>query len=683
LSVLAAALLLVLLAISVIRLRQSSSARREVLAALHRREAELRDSEERLSLAITSADLGVFDHDVESGEWYCSDRWFEMMGLPRSASRDWRRVVHPGDLPGLLQAYDVRDHASDEISAAFRVVRPSGEERSLIGTAHLHRDADGRLVRVVGTLSDVSEQHHADVALRHSEVFLDSVIEHFPSMVFVKRADDLSFVRVNRAAEALFGCGRDDVIGRTDFDLFSAAAAEANVAEDRAALRSGRLLDLGTRPADVPGRGERLLHTCKILIPDEDGQPLYLLGIAEDVTEEERARLELQRAHIAAEDANRAKNDFLSRMSHELRTPLNAILGFSQLIELETTSAPHRESAVQIQRAGHHLLDLINEVLDIAQIETGRLALSLEPISISDVCYEALALVAPIAGSRYIELSTDLPRSAPEHVQADRQRLMQVLLNLLSNAVKYNRHAGQVRLTTDCGPNGRLRVSIKDTGGGVTPAQVERLFVPFERLDAARSGVEGTGLGLALSARFVQAMGGSIGVDSVPGEGSCFWFELDLVAPPDERDVSVRPLRRSAGASTRTVLYVEDNRSIMRLVERIVEHRPDVLLLQAPTGALGLELATRHRPDIIILDLHLPDLNGEVVLRRLHAEPATRDLPVVVISADATPRQINRLVAQGAAGYLTKPFDIEQFLAVIDGDLQALDAAHDRDHTAL
>jgi PAS domain S-box-containing protein len=677
--------LLALLIVVTRLLRRASAQRAAALASLRQREEQLRDSEERLSLAIAAAGIGIWDYNVETGEWYFSPRLSEILGVPLDETdARWREVVHAGDVAKVESAFSVGASDTQEKNFRFRVVRPGGEERSVVALAHVHRDQNGLALRVVGTVTDLTDQHQAELARRDSQLFLDSIIQELPNMVFVKDAEELRFVRVNRAGEELLGYSNDDLVGKNDFDFFPLEQAEYFTAKDREVLDSGKLVDIESELISTRTMGDRILHTRKIPIHDAQGRPKYLLGISEDVTEREEARGQLHQARIAAEEANQAKNEFLSRMSHELRTPLNAILGFSQLIELETTSDAQRESSLQIQRAGHHLLDLINEVLDIVHIESGRLTVSLEAISIADICHEALNLIAPIASSRYIEVATNVPKLDADHVHADRQRLMQVLLNLLSNAVKYNRHGGAVRLTRERRPNRRLRISICDEGGGMTREQLGRLFTPFERLDAAVSGVEGTGLGLALSSRLVQAMGGTIGVDSTPGTGSTFWFELPLAEAPTDRAARSEMLRAAPKlGSTRTVLYVEDNPSIVRLVERILLHRPRVRLLKATTGWRGIELARRQRPDVILIDLHLPDMTGEALLRHLQAEPSIRDLPVVVVSADATPRQISRLRDAGAVGYLTKPFDIARFLDVIDGHFEEAEADKAGDHAPL
>ncbi len=392
--------------------------------------------------------------------------------------------------------------------------------------------------------------------------------------------------------------------------------------------------------------------------------------------------IELEQARHAADQANQAKSEFLSRMSHELRTPLNAVLGFAQLLQMDALSEEQRESVEHIDKGGRHLLGLINEVLDIARIEAGRLTISLEPVPVQSLVQESLDLIAPLAAAEEIQLDGDLADTPERHVQADRQRLKQVLLNLLSNAVKYNRKGGAVTLSYDETPAGRLRISVTDTGPGIAPEKMERLFKPFDRLDVDQTGVEGSGLGLALSKRLAEAMGGSIGVESSVGRGSTFWVELPLVEDwvkrLEGRAGVPAPGELDASRTARVVLYVEDNLSNLKLIERLVAHRPEVRILPAMQGRLGLDLAREHRPDLILLDLHLPDMLGEEFLLRLRAMPETREIPVVVISADATSGQADRLLASGARGYLTKPVEVKKFFALLDEVLQEGEWEHAR-----
>jgi len=384
--------------------------------------------------------------------------------------------------------------------------------------------------------------------------------------------------------------------------------------------------------------------------------------------ERKRAEEALRQAKQEAERANRAKSEFLSRMSHELRTPLNAILGFGQVLEMEPLVPEQREGVGHILKAGRHLLGLIDEVLDIARIEAGRMRLSLEPVSVKQVLDEVRSLIRPLAAERKMQFEVRAPEVAALYALADRQRLNQVLLNLLSNAVKYTPEGGTVTLVCEEAAGGRVRFEVRDTGPGIPPEKLGQLFTPFERLGV--SGVEGTGLGLALSKGLAEAMGGTIGAESRVGQGSTFWVELARVENANaeaERVAESVPISQVAKRSI--VLYIEDNLSNLRLIEHLLSRRPGVRLLSAIQGRLGLELAWEHRPGLIFLDLHLPDIPGDEVLRRLKEDPRTRPIPVVVISAEASPGHVQRLLAAGASGYLTKPIDVREFLRLLDETL--------------
>ncbi len=420
-----------------------------------------------------------------------------------------------------------------------------------------------------------------------------------------------------------------------------------------------------------------------------------------------RAEETVRQAQLGAVQANNAKIDFLSRMSHELRTPLNAILGFSQLLEIERLNDGQRESVEQITRAGRHLLELVNEVLDISRIDSGNIALVPEPLAVDELWDEAVDLIRPLADARAIRIVCESAGSGGggRYVLADRQRLRQVLLNLLSNAVKYNAFAGTVTLRRGIAPDARhVRLSVTDTGAGIAAESLPLLFTPFERLGAENTDVEGSGMGLALSKRLVEAQGGEMGVESSSAAGSTFWIDLPVAAPPlddgntpllldelihtrlfdeDEAEpptlpassnaTALKPLPapglpvRPANASRqRVVLHIEDNEPNQRLIEMLLSQRPTLRLLTASRGGEGFALAQKYHPDLILLDVHLPDTSGENVLHDLRADAGTRDVPVVIVSADAASIRHSQLHGNGANNYLLKPFNVTQFLKILD-----------------
>ena len=362
--------------------------------------------------------------------------------------------------------------------------------------------------------------------------------------------------------------------------------------------------------------------------------------------------------------ATRAKDRFLSRMSHELRTPLTSILGFGQLLQMEDLAPDDRAAVDQIVRSGRHLLDLINEVLDIARIESGHLSLSLEPIALDGVVADCVSVMGPQAEAAGVTVRT----SGSARAIADQQRTKQVVLNLLSNAIKYNGAEMMVTITVAATSDTTVRVTVTDTGMGIGEADQARLFKPFERLGAGATDIEGTGVGLALSRTLVEAMGGSIGVESERGRGSTFWVNLPAAAAaetvPDGPEPPVVADDPDTLDDRPVVVYVDDNRANIELMERVFRPRPE-RLVTAMQGAAGRELARRHRPVLMIVDLHLPDIGGEDLVRILRADPATRATPVVVLSADTSGDRADMLRALGVEHQLSKPLDLDALDAVL------------------
>ncbi|HLF30873.1 MAG TPA: ATP-binding protein [Xanthomonadales bacterium] len=384
------------------------------------------------------------------------------------------------------------------------------------------------------------------------------------------------------------------------------------------------------------------------------------------------SHLELQKAKDAAEQANLAKSDFLSSMSHELRTPLNAILGFAQLME---TGAPpptpdQKDSIEQILQAGWYLLALINEVLDLALIESGKLSLSPEPMSLAELLSDCQAMIEPQAQHNGIRVHFPA-LEGPWLVRADRTRVKQVIVNLLSNAIKYNRVGGQVDLRCSAVAAGRVRITVQDTGEGLAADKLAQLFQPFNRLGQEAGAQEGTGIGLVVSKRLVELMGGTIGVESTVGVGSLFWFELDAAAelylacdPVEPRPAALVPA--SGGTALHTLLCVEDNPANLMLIERLVARRPNIQLLSARDGRLGVEMARAYRPDIILMDINLPGISGFTALGTLAEDPATAHIPVIALSANAMPRDIEMGLQAGFFRYLTKPIKVDEFMDTLD-----------------
>ncbi|HYM86870.1 MAG TPA: ATP-binding protein, partial [Pseudoxanthomonas sp.] len=409
---------------------------------------------------------------------------------------------------------------------------------------------------------------------------------------------------------------------------------------------------------------------------DDDGDIIGYLLIGTDNSARKRVESELNQAMAAAEKANRAKTEFLSGMSHELRTPLNAILGFAQLIE---SGAPpptpsQKRNLDQILKAGWYLLELINEILDLALIESGNVTLSREPVSLVEVMLECRAMIEPQAQKRGIGMT--FPRfDIPYFVQADRTRVKQVLINLLFNAIKYNKPGGAVAVEYTLRPPDSIRICVRDTGAGLAPEQLAQLFQPFNRLGKEAGAEEGTGIGLVVTKRLVELMGGAIGAESTVGVGSVFWFELRLTTAPQlavreaERAALVRP-RVPVGTPLRTLLYVEDNPANLELVEQLIARRPDLRLLSAADGNLGIEFARACQPEVILMDINLPGISGIEAMKILRADPSTAHIPIIALSANAVPRDIEKGLEAGFFKYLTKPIKVNQFMDALDAALK-------------
>ena len=529
---------------------------------------------------------------------------------------------------------------------------------------------DGEML-FVASARDISERLKQEQENRDLEARTRAIVDSAVDGIITINAKGV-IETYNHAAETIFGYTAKEIIGQNVNKLMPAPYALEHDAYIANYLDTKKAKIIGVDREVIGQRknGETFpidLSIAEVKLDDK----LIFTGIVRDITQRKLVENQLLEAKEDAERANHAKSDFLSRMSHELRTPLNAILGFAQILEMDELSPSQTESVHHIIKAGRHLTALINEVLDIARIESGRQELSLEPLKISELLSDVSILMSPLATERNIHFQMPNPGKCDIHIIADLQRLKQVLLNLMSNALKYNHDAGKVELFCEEHQDGILRINVRDTGPGIAPDNLKRVFEPFERLDADAKGVEGSGVGLALSKALVEAMGGVLGLDSQLGKGSTFWIELPTVERNPTEIKTQQLLQESLelpsfNNNIATVLYIEDNIANFRLVEVALSHRPHINLMTAMQGELGLDLALRHQPDLILLDIHLPVLMGDKVLARLKAQPETQRIPVVVISADATRSKIDKLLAAGAHSYLTKPFNIKELLHTVD-----------------
>ena len=485
---------------------------------------------------------------------------------------------------------------------------------------------------------------------------------------------------VNKQMEALTGCTRGELIGAPFKNHFTdPERAETSI---KLVLSQKKVTNYELTARARDGK-ETVVSYNATTFYDRDGRLQGVFAAARDVTELKRfeqtlqqTNAELRSAKTVAEKASLAKSDFLSSMSHELRSPLNAILGFAQLMESDSTppTPAQKESIAQILQAGWHLLKLINEILDLAKVESKQVPLSHEPVLVAEVMLECQGMIEPQAREGGIHMT--FPQFAiPCFVKADRTRLKQVVINLLSNAIKYNREQGSVEVECTESTPGRIRVSIRDTGAGLSPEQLAQLFQPFNRLGQEAGGEEGTGIGLVMAKQLVELMGGVIGVESSVGVGSVFWFELNSADAPElavEEAEPTAPAKSQiqSGTRLRTLLYVEDNPANMKLVEQLVARRPDMSLLTAVDGNSGIEIARVSQPDLMLMDINLPDISGFEALEILRSDPATAHIPVVAISANAMPLDVKRGLRAGFFRYITKPIKVNEFMETLDVALE-------------
>ncbi len=520
-----------------------------------------------------------------------------------------------------------------------------------------------------------AEQALLDQRLRDQQFYTRSLIES--NIDAIMTTDPRGIISdVNQQMQELTGCSRDELIG-APFKKFFTDPDRADAAISRV-LSEGKVTNYELTAHARDGT-ETVVSYNATTFHDRDRNLQGVFAAARDVTErkqfelaQQKNNVELEAATAAAEKANRAKSEFLSSMSHELRTPLNAILGFAQLIEtgLPAPTPVQKRNIDQILTAGWYLLELINEILDLALIESGRLTLSKEAVSLNEMMLECQNMIEPQAQKRGIGM-TFQGFDAPYFVKADRTRVKQILVNLLFNAVKYNQASGSVSVEYIVGTANSIRISVRDTGLGLSPEQLAQLFQPFNRLGKENSTEDGTGIGLVVTKRLVELMGGTIGAESVAGVGSVFWFELNLTAPPKLAALGVEHAEQALlpaplNAHLHTLLYVEDNPANLELVEQLISRRSDLHLLTASDGNMGIEFARACQPQVILMDINLPGISGIDAMRILRADPTTTHIPIIAVSANAAPGDIAKGLHAGFFRYITKPIKVSQFMEVLN-----------------
>ena len=567
-------------------------------------------------------------------------------------------------------------------------IRKDGSRFPAVVSVTALRDAQNAIIGylLIGTDNTARkqievEQKLLDQRLRDQQFYTRSLIESNIDAIMTTDPSGI-ITDVNKQTEALTGCTRDELIGAPFKNYFTdPERAEAGI---KLVLSEKKVTDYELTARARDGK-ETVVSYNSTTFYDRDRKLQGVFAAARDITERKRLdqvlqenNVELESAKFVAEKANLAKSAFLSSMSHELRTPLNAILGFAQL--LEVGSPPPTAAQIvrlnQIIKAGWYLLDLINQILDLAVIESGNLSLSREPVSLIEVMHECRALIEPQAQQRDIQLNF-LPFDPTWFAYADRTRVKQALINLLSNAIKYNREHGTIAVECTASTPERIRIRIKDSGEGLPPQKLMQLFQPFNRLGQETGAEEGTGIGLVVTKQLVELMGGTIGVESTVGVGSEFWIELIQDVTPQftagsSMSTELAPQAR-ANAALRTLLYVEDNPANLMLVEQIIEGLPHLRMLSAHDGNLGITVARTHLPDVILLDINLPGISGFQVLKILREDPLTAHIPVLAISANAMPRDVEKGMEAGFFRYLTKPIKVNEFMEALDMALELVE----------
>jgi PAS domain S-box-containing protein len=643
----------------------------------------LRHQERQLAQAVTLAKLAHWELNLRTAEFTFNDQFYSLLvttaqkagGYFLPVERYVQQFVHPED------AWRVREfiHAAQTTTSStgqleYRCICGDGQVQNVLLEYRIAFDSEGQPAQLFGAHMDITERQWLAQSLQESEERFRLLFEASPDAIFLIDPHDperlWSIVDCNQSACTMNGYTRTELVGQS-IDLLN---LHQGTREDFAVSletlrREGVVHGIEVHHTHKDGRVFPIEYSTTLI---KVGERELVLGIDRDVTERKHAEMALQQAKEAAEAASRSKSEFLSRMSHELRTPMNAILGFAQLLDMsrkDPLTSTQQERVKQIVKGGQHLLDLINEILDISRIEANRLQISPEPVSIRESIQEALDLTVPLSVKRQIQIVTKLTgMNADPFVMADRQRFKQVLLNLLGNAVKYNRHGGSVIVTCKQTPSNHWRISIADTGPGISQEDLGRLFQPFERLVAAQSNVEGTGLGLTLAKRLIELMHGQIGVESIVGKGSTFWMELpsaESLVDRLQREGKTTELTALSGA-VRRILYVEDNVANFELIQHVLADYSQVELSWATEPEAAIESAQGSHPNLILLDLHLGKRDGAEVLGQLKQDKETAGIPVIVISADATSGQAERLISQGAHAYLTKPLDVKRFIRLID-----------------
>ncbi len=610
------------------------------ISATKRAQRRAEVAEERYCRSQNFAEIGTWDLDLRTHELHWSERIGPLFGYPvgelETSYESFIAAVHPDDRQALMAAVDRGIETGAPYEIEHRCVWPDGTVRWLLERGDVTRGPQGEALHMLGVVQDITVRKEAQAQL----ALFRQVVESTSEGVVLCSAATHRVTYLNPAARTILGGPAEAAIGADPLD-FVPAQAKAGFSQAVEQARRGQDAHFDFAFQRPDGKEVPLRNSITPVL-DDVGAVSHLVNVFGDRSEEIERQRELQVALDEARRANRAKADFMSRMSHELRTPLNAVLGFSQVLLLgQNLDAAQTEGLGEILKAGSHLLELVDEVLDIARIDLGTLRVSLQPVHLGEVIHQATALVTPLAHERGISFDHDI--DAAIVVAADPLRLKQCVINLLSNAVKYNRSGGSVQVRASQQGRGRIRIEVEDSGGGIAAAELEQLFEPFTRLERHRESVHGIGIGLSITQRLVKLMNGEIGVHCQQGVGSVFWIELERAEPRQgirggaNGLAGLDPPHPARRAPHKQVLYVEDNPANLKLVCSMLRLLPTVAVRAASTAAEGMMLARDERPDLILLDIGLPGMSGFELLAWLRREPALAGIPVIAISANAMP----------------------------------------------
>lgn len=665
---------------------------------LHERTLELHTTNSKLRHMLAHSPAVLYTFRIEGNRIspsIVSDNVERIFGAaPSSITYEWWvKNIHPEDYDR-VKVVTKRGIVGDGYSVEYRLRHVDGTYRWIQDNCRLIKDHFGEPLEIIGIWTDITERIEAETALRRSQEQFREMLENVELFAIILDNDGtLTFC--NDYFLKMTGWARDEVVGSPWFSRFPARSRSSRRQVFLKRVREGQMPPHYENSILTKDGNVREVIWSNTYLRDANGRVEGVASIGEDVTDRNRAtdalrqmnkdlevrvlertaaleqtNIELQVAKELAEMANQAKSAFLSRMSHEFRTPMNAILGFGQLLGLTELSDEQKDNVSHILKAGRHLLSLINDVLEISKIEVDTFGISLEPILLNDVIVESITLMRPIADDRQIVVEYSETNLA---VKADSQRLRQVLLNLISNAIKYNVESGKVSLRVSDQGKGLISIDVEDTGVGISRVKQRLLFTPFERLGAESKNIEGTGLGLALSKSLTEAMGGKLTFNSTEGSGSVFRVSLpksEVLPAGSKRSKISIPARSATSGETNRVLVIEDNVINSQLLRKVFAHRSDIELVIVKEGILGLAQAVTQTPQLILLDLHLPDMPGREILLELKESPDLKNIPVIIISADAYSAQRESLLEAGAFRYITKPFELENLIEAVDDGIK-------------